>query len=415
MVTTKIVYDHRGRTAKNSAGPLEIRVTYNRHSWYIATGIKVTRKQWRFDRVDDRPDAEALNDRLSMLTHAVYKEVDACVRDGRTINIEDIRKKVWATSQPSENFIEWTSNQIQMLDIREGTRKHYTTLLRRLAEFGRIQTWADITTERIYEWDTWLHNIRQDPTNAQLAIGALPPLLSDAGIYNYHKCLRYLLSRAVRMGKITANPYNSLRGEFKHGEREHTEYLTEDEMEAFERLSPEPGTRIDVAHDLFIFQMYTGLAYSDAQAFDMSSYRLVNGVWCHTGERIKTGVPYVNQLLPPAVRVLQKYGGRIPKILNTDYNKCLKLLGTEAKIKTRLHSHLARHTFATFMLKNGVKIENLSKMLGHTNITRTQRYAKVLAESVHEDFNKIANLINKKNENKKDSTFADSNALSDSM
>ena len=71
-------------------------------------------------------------------------------------------------------------------------------------------------------------------------------------------------------------------------------------------------------------------------------------------------------------------------------------------IKTRLHSHLARHTFATWMLKNGVKIENVARMLGHTNITQTQRYAKVLAESVHEDFDMVAEkMFNKSNQKSK--------------
>lgn len=172
------------------------------------------------------------------------------------------------------------------------------------------------------------------------------------------------------------------------------EYLTEPEMAAFERLRPSGDTKMEVSRDLFVFQMYTGLSFSDAQAFNMDNYKLVGGTWRHTGERIKTGVPYVNQLLPPAVEVLEKYGYRIPKISNADYNHCLKLLGCQAGITIPLHSHLARHTFATYMLRNGVKIENLSKMLGHTNITRTQRYAKVMAESVHEEFTKIAGLIN---------------------
>ena len=88
---------------------------------------------------------------------------------------------------------------------------------------------------------------------------------------------------------------------------------------------------------------------------------------------------------------------QIPKIGNSDYNHALKALGYAAGIPTPLHSHLARHTFATYMLSNGVKIENLSKMLGHTNIIQTQRYAKVLAQSVHDEYDKI----NEKLKNKK--------------
>ena len=90
------------------------------------------------------------------------------------------------------------------------------------------------------------------------------------------------------------------------------------------------------------------------------------------------------------MRVLEKYGFEIPKMNNANYNRQLKALQQMAGIKTRLHSHLARHTFATYMLRNGVKIENVSRMLGHTNITQTQRYAKVLAQSVHDDFDMIA-------------------------
>jgi integrase len=125
----------------------------------------------------------------------------------------------------------------------------------------------------------------------------------------------------------------------------------------------------------------------------MNDYRWDGAMWRHNGERIKTGVPFVSSLLPPAVRVLEKYGMRVPMMDNADYNHCLKVLGPMAGIKIKMHSHLARHTFATYMLRNGAKIENVSRMLGHTNITQTQRYAKVLAESVHDDFDRVAEKI----------------------
>ena len=171
------------------------------------------------------------------------------------------------------------------------------------------------------------------------------------------------------------------------------EYLTEEEITAVESLHPMKGTQVAMARDLFVFQLYTGLSYSDAQAFDISEYKNVNGRWINTGERIKTGVPYVSQLLPQAVEVLERYNWQVPQINNMQYNASLKDIQKALGIRTRLHSHLARHTFATRMLAMGVKIENVSRMLGHSNITMTQRYAKVLAESVHEDFDMIAKKL----------------------
>ena len=167
-------------------------------------------------------------------------------------------------------------------------------------------------------------------------------------------------------------------------------------MRKFESMILPTGSPLDVAHDLFIFQMYTGLSYSDAQAFDISEYKWNGQRWNNTGERIKTGVPYVSSILPPALHVLEKYGMNVPKMNNADYNRQLKALQTMSGIKTRLHSHLARHTFATFMLRNGVKIEHVSRMLGHTNITQTQRYAKVLAQDIHDEFDRIEKKLNKK-------------------
>jgi integrase len=125
------------------------------------------------------------------------------------------------------------------------------------------------------------------------------------------------------------------------------------------------------------------------QAFNIKDYKLVDGKWVNVGKRIKTGVPYVSQLLPPVVEVLENYGMEVPKISNADYNKCLKALGMVAGIEKPLHSHLARHTFATMMLREGVRIEHVSKMLGHTNIVTTQRYAKVLADDIRQDFDMV--------------------------
>lgn len=398
-VTSAIVWDHRGRVAEGGKGQVEIRVTVARKSYHFGTGVKCYKSELVAGQLLDCPGKDELNRKIGIIYNKVLALVNACVDAGEPINTEEIRRQVWQTVEAQSDepvFMDWLAEQVSELGVSEGTRKHYDPLLVRLEAFGRMKRWKDVTVENIANFDAWLHQQTKPLSDARRKTGVKPEKLSDAAVYNYHKCLKALLNRAKSFQKIDVNPYEYLRGKFKRGEKENVEYLTEEEMKRFEAIILPKGSELDVVHDLFIFQMFTGLPYSDMQAFDASDYKWDGKAWKHVGERIKTGVPYVSQLLPPAVKVLEKYGWEIPQLSNADYNRHLKALGQMAGIKTRLHSHLARHTFATYMLRNGVKIENVSKMLGHTNITQTQRYAKVLAQSVHDDFDMVASKLEKK-------------------
>ena len=398
MITKSIIFDHRGRTKPGQEGPVELRVTYNRKPYYINTGVKVRGRELRDGKIVGRADKAVLQEQLDIIVERMMLAVNRCIEMGKAINVAEIRQQAYNMASEAKSptsMVDWIAEQIPLLNVGEGARKHYVTMLGRLNEWGKMLAWEDATVENIYRWDAWLHRLTRKQTNADIQAGKEPESITDGSVFNYHKKFKAILARAVKIGKIDANPYDKLRGEFERGEREKIEYLTEDEIAAFESLHPVEGSQAAAARDLFVFQLYTGLSYSDAQAFNIADYKEIGGKWVHTGNRIKTGVPYVNQLLPPVIEVIKRYGWQAPKILNSDYNKCLKILGVAVGIETRLHSHLARHTFATRMLRMGVKIENLSKMLGHTNITQTQKYAKVMAQSVHDDFEMVARKLEK--------------------
>lgn len=384
MITTAVTFDHRGRADKNEQGPLEIRVTINRKPYYIDTGIRILRSEWRFSTIVNRPDSDELLKRLQIVVKKVHEELNYYMEREADIDVPAIRKKVWQTSVDDSGtaMLDWFEEIIPQLQMTSDTRKHYNLLLSRLKEFGEMNSWRDLSIQNIYKFDAWLHSY--------ISFGKP---LSQATVYNHHKNLRALLTRAFECEIIDLNPYDRLRGKFSKGSKENIEYLTEAEMRRFVNLEVVPGTQQEKAKDLFVFQMYTGLSYADTQSFSIDDYRFEDGVWVTREERIKTGVPYVSHLLPPVVRVLEKYKMKTPKLPNQKYNILLKALAIAANIKINVHSHLARHTFATFMLRNGVSIENVSKMLGHTDIATTQIYAKVLAQSVHKDFNKIARKV----------------------
>lgn len=174
------------------------------------------------------------------------------------------------------------------------------------------------------------------------------------------------------------------------------EYLTEAEMSAIINLDVQRGSHLDIVRDMFVIQMFTGMSYSDLMEFDIKDYKEVDGRWVTNADRVKTGVAFVAHLLPPVVEVLKKYDMQVPRMTNEVYNRALKKIQDKAGITTRLHSHLARHTFATYMLSNGVKLDNLQRMMGHSDVKMTQRYAKTLAQSVHSEFDMIEKKLKKK-------------------
>jgi len=397
MVTTALIFDHRGRTPKGKEGTIEIRITIDRKPRYISTGIKVLKNHFQYGLVVDRYDCDELNERLQIMKKKVESEINRCLKNNESFDLSSFKKEMITISTEQEidlSFIDWVYNQIPLLSVSEETRKHYMTLYAVLVEFGKMLSWADVKVENLFLFDSWLHQRRKKQTKAQMEQNIEADFIDGSTIYNYHKHLKALLKRAYQMDKISSVPYDKLKGRIKRYDKENVEYLTEEQMKKLLEMTPVIGSNIDLAKDLFIIQMFTGLGYSDMQKLNLDNYKLVNGKWINNGERIKTGVPYVSQLLPQVVRVLEKYNWKVPKLYLQTYNETLKIIGEALGFGVNMHSHLARHTFATYMLKNGVKIENLSKMLGHTNIKQTQRYAKVLASSVHEDFDMIEQKIN---------------------
>jgi integrase len=397
MITTYIVFDHRGRSKAGQEGPLEVRLTQERKPYYINTGIKITGRQLRDGQIVGRGDADILNERLKMVVRNIEQAVNNRIENGLPIDVAEIRREAYGMKPAKDvsktGMLEWIAEEVPHLNISAGTRRRYDVLVNRLRLYGKLTAWDDLTVENIYKFDAWLHQLPAPQSNGDIQAGRVK-YIKDSAVYNYHRTLGAMLSRAVKFGIIEHNPYERLRGEFRRGMSENTEYLSEEEIAAIESLHPMEGTQMAMARDLFIFQMYTGIAYVDTQRFDATQYREVDGKWKFIGERVKTGVPYVSMLLPPVVEVLKKYDWHVPKMNNQKYNQLLKAIGMVIGIE-RLHSHMGRHTFGTWMLSNGAKIENVSRMMGHTNITQTQRYAKVLAKDVYDDFERVAKKMKK--------------------
>lgn len=175
----------------------------------------------------------------------------------------------------------------------------------------------------------------------------------------------------------------------------HREFLSEDEIKRMSEKDFEMD-RLNQVRDIFIFACFTGLAYIDVQKLTHDDILIgIDGSKWIKIKRTKTDTPSSIPILPEAQRILNKYvdypqkeniNKLLPVASNQKVNAYLKEIAVGCKIKKTLTFHLARHTFATTVtLSRGVPIETVSKMLGHTNLSTTQHYAKVLDLKISRD------------------------------
>src|SRR5690606_5695047 len=162
--------------------------------------------------------------------------------------------------------------------------------------------------------------------------------------------------------------------------------------------------RIQYAKDLFVFSCYTGMAYIDVMQLTPDNIILgIDGNYWIKTIREKTDTSVNVPILPKAAYIIEKYknsprsiakGSLFPIISNQKLNSYLKEVGDLCGIKKNLTFHLARHTFATSVtLSNGVPIETVSKLLGHTKLTTTQIYAQVVEKKVSQDMEKLKLIL----------------------
>nr|WP_297694701.1 site-specific integrase [uncultured Eudoraea sp.] len=216
--------------------------------------------------------------------------------------------------------------------------------------------------------------------------------IGNNAVMKHIQRLRKMVTLAYHMEWIERDPFVKFKPKLEKRERE---FLTEAELESIQNLNPKVE-RLSVVKDLFIFSCYTGISYGDI--IKLKKEHLILGIddnpWI-MASRNKNGNPFKIPLLPMVESLIKKYEGHprtkfigslMPNISNQRLNSYLKEIADLCGIKKNLTFHMARHTFATTVtLSNGVPIETVSKLLGHTKLATTQIYARVIEKKISED------------------------------
>ena len=370
------IYNRYKTASPTRKAAVEIRITHNSKQRYISTGIMLYPNQWKNGSIVNCPDIVYISKILDKLISDVRKVIFDMI-DSNTLDISSIPQRLQKLREQDQTFLEFCEKRahVRQYGKSDDNKGRYTRFLKRFKEWGRIVHFNDITEENIIAYDRYLKSKG----------------LKDTSKWNgYHRFLNSFILDSIDAGFVRKNPYKWLHIEKGSDTDALNRHLTPEEFKRL-RKAKVPSKSLERVRDLFIFQVYTCLSYSDLKDFDSSLIKEVKGMKVYTGHRHKTGRGFTIPLLKPAWDILVKYDQKLPVISNIKYNYYLKVVAQCAKIDKPVSSHWARHTGATMLLNDGVDMQIISKICGHSSTRITEQiYAKLLDETV------VDAVVNKK-------------------
>jgi site-specific recombinase XerD len=219
-------------------------------------------------------------------------------------------------------------------------------------------------------------------------------------INKYHSRLRTILLKALAEGHLIKQPYANFKLNSVKTDRE---FLNQEDLNKILVLDLSHNLSLDKVKDIFIFSVYTGLRFEDAQSLkidNLGEYKkkpFIRFIQQKTSRAIE--IP----LLHPAEEIIKKYNNSnerevlkklLPKISNQKVNAYLKVISDLSGINKSISHHIARHTFATTIcLNNNMPLEDVSMLLGHSSIKTTQIYGKITQERLHNTIQSLSKKI----------------------
>ena len=374
------------KAGKDGLSPIELSIIINGQRKYITTDRRVKASSFNTKTQKVAKD-KATNEYLEALRAKVYAQETEMIKNSIEVTMEtfiDIYKNGF------------TSNTITILQLFKLHNDQFVTLEEK-------NLCAATTLDKYNVTKSYLESFIKEQLNKEdvLVKDITPKMVEDFFIYLLEsmsnntavqkmKQLKKVLKMAVEEGYIKVSPFKMTLKK----EDVEVDPLTLPELRKI-RSKKITIERLARVRDMFVFECYTGLAFTDMANLTQDNFVTdANGAEWIIKSRQKTKIKSTIPLLAPAKEVYLKYQGKLPTLSNQKYNSYLKELADICGIEKNLHSHLARHTFATTLLNNGVDMVSVSKVLGHANSRITEKvYAKMLPDTILSKVHNVASKI----------------------
>ena len=390
-----LLYLKKSGLDKSGKAPIMGRITLGRSIGQFSCKLSCNPDLWnpRESRMDGKSrEAVEINGKLENLLLSVQSAYQSLLSKGCPFDAADVKELFQGSVKTRCMLIERLDMLIKEkeshvgIDIKEGsihgyhsTRIHLQKFIQRKYKVTDL-AFSQLTENFIYAF-------------GQYFLGECG--FQESTFYNAATHLKTVCRLAYREGLADVLLFD--KAKISKGNKRLPKALDKEALDKLKALNFEDLEEdMETARDIFLFACYTGAAYCDLMELDKSHLvRDDEGSLWLKFNRHKTGVPCRVKLLPEAIRLMERFHSDeretlLPYMKYKNYQTNLKALRLRAGISFPFTTHTARHTFATLItLEQGVPIETVSKMLGHSNVSMTERYAKVTSQKLFEEFNRF--------------------------
>ena len=392
MASIKIILRNDKINKKTGLSPLYIRIIKNRKIKFISLGIKIDPKYWNDEKMSIRKGAtnyQELNNYIIQKRAEAQRISIEMESSSKDISILKIKEEILGVKPLL--FFEFADKKLEELEnvLTYNTITGYRSYLNKLERFwgNRNITFNDITINFIKRFEAHLYNEVKN---------------KSATVRKMIITIKLIFNHAINDGIINSDLFTFKNYTIK-SKNAVKNYLNEEQFKSLLKYDENILSKFKVCYDMFVFASYAGgLRFADVLELKWDNYieaeaRLVKVIR-------KTGRKHQFKMPNKAISIIEQYNK--PESKSTDYifpllqgisykrnskkerstitsmnsktNKILHKIEKDLELPFSLTFHTSRHTFATRALNKGMRIEHVSKLMDHSNITTTQVYAKIV-------------------------------------
>ena len=377
--------------------PLYIRVIKDRKTKFITAGVKLKENEWDEAKQKvkkNHSNSARMNASLSQKIADAEGQLADLERKVKSVSINKIKEAIKGKEVP--NFFDYAYKKCEKLkgNLAVSSHRAYYGCIKKFEDYlgTRDVYFDDITVSVLMDYISDLSNVQKNSNTTQRQKIII---------------LAIMFKEAIKEDIIPPHMYPFSKIKLTRNSSSRS-FLSKEQIQSLLNLNFAPGSISEIARDMFVFSIYAGgLRFSDVIEMQYSNY---NEAEHKINKHIrKTGRVHQFKIGKVAIDILEKYKKEnanhddfiFPVIVDKKgyleseakryfqtaaFNKLanwhLKKLGTKIKLPFDLSFHLSRHSFATNALNNGMRIEHVSKLMDHRDISTTQVYAKIISEEL---------------------------------